>query len=323
LVEPEPKWKFDTYICHGHVVDTSVYYERKRKFETRVSYYPDLQQDSKGFFTMTGRAVIKNDHKEVTGEEILWKQSKEPDNFGEWGPDVRCINHTGDSQLGRGWKKTGSVAHENIVLEDGKSIVFGMMTVNGVGKLYANIFNGEKWGKQDMELASGMSTWRGTDRRMCAVFDKKARILHLAYVDGQGNLFYRKSAPPYDQSTWTTPLKLKPFKTFTVVLSLDTEHEPAHVYLLYGKTHFEDNRDLRNTYGALYLQRFDGVTWSEPALVSEPGTEDNWYPNMNEDVKNGVGIVYLKGSGRTRKGDKPDLDIMFASTGTPIGFERQ
>jgi len=31
----------------------------------------------------------------------------------------------------------------------------------------------------------------------------------------------------------------------------------------------------------------------------------------------GIGILYLKGSGRTRQGKKPPLDIMFASTGPP------
>ncbi|GAF78257.1 unnamed protein product, partial [marine sediment metagenome] len=51
--------------------------------------------------------------------------------------------------------------------------------------------------------------------------------------------------------------------------------------------------------------------------VSEPDTKDNWYPNMNEDVRQGIGILYLRGSGRTRQGEKPPLDIMFASTGSP------
>ena len=74
---------------------------------------------------------------------------------------------------------------------------------------------------------------------------------------------------------------------------------------------------MRNTYGALYLQRFDGPTWSEPVLVSEPDMEDNWYPNMNEDGQDGIGIFCLKGSERTHPGKKPPLDIMFATTGTP------
>ena len=112
-------------------------------------------------------------------------------------------------------------------------------------------------------------------------------------------------------------MQFQPFETFTVVLSLDTSHRPAHVYALFGKTLFEDKKDLRNTYGALYLQRFDRGAWGEPVLVSEPDTEDNWYPNMSEDLRHGIGILYLKGSGRTRPGKKPPLDIMFVSTGSP------
>ena len=46
------------------------------------------------------------------------------------------------------------------------------------------------------------------------------------------------------------------------------------------------------------------------------GHEGKWYPNMNADLADGIGILYLKGSGRSQVG-KPPLDIMFASTGPP------
>ena len=190
------------------------------------------------------------------------------------------------------------------------------MTVNGVGKLYGRLFDGKNWSSEDYELASNMSTWRGTDRRMCAVFDRSSKIIHLAYVDGDGGLWYRNAKSPYHAEDWSSPVKLQPFKTFTAVLSLDTSCKPAHVYLLFGKTIFENENDLRSTYGELYIQRFDGETWSEPILVSEPGTSENWYPNMNEDLCYGIGILYLKGAGKIQKG-KPELDIMFASTGSP------
>ena len=101
-----------------------------------------------------------------------------------------------------------------------------------------------------------------------------------------------------------------------MVLSLDTSHTPAHVYLLFGRTKYQ-GRDRRNTYGELHLQRFDGKAWSKPVLVSEPDTKDNWYPNMNADVRFGIGILYLKGSGRSGQSGKPPLDIIFASTGAP------
>jgi len=319
LVEPEPKWIFDSFICRGTISGVEIQWEESYKLDTRVSYYPDLQQDTNGYFTMTGRAPIRDENHQFIGTEVLWKRSTRPNDISEWGPDVRYINHTSDRPIEgdkNSWKRIGSTAHENLTLEDGKSYAFAMMTVDGVGRLYGNLFDGEKWGAKETEIATGMSTWAGTDRRMCAVFDKSAKVIHLGYVDGDGNLWYRNAKSPYRAEDWSEPVQLQPFKTFTVVLSLDTSHQPAHVYVLFGKTLFE-GKDLRNTYGALYLQRLDGQTWSEPVLVSEPGAEDNWYPNMNADVRHGIGILYLKGSGRTRPGVKPPLDIMFATTGTP------
>jgi hypothetical protein len=317
LVEPAPKWVFDSFICRGVISGNTIEWEPGQKLDTGVAYYPDLHQDSRGHFTMTGRHPIRNDENEVLATEVLWKRSKRPGDISQWDPDIRCINHVGDrGGPGDTWKRVGSTAHENLVLEDGKSYVIAMMTVDGVGKLYGNLFDGEKWGDEDTELASGMSTWAGTDRRMCAVFDKTARTIHLGYVDGLGNLWYRSGKSPYGPGDWSRRRRMQECRTFTVVLSLDTSQRPAHVYVLYGKTLHEDRRDLRNTWGALYLQRFDGRKWSDPVLVSEPGTEDNWYPNMNADVSGGIGVLYLKAL-KTRSGEKPALDIMFTSTGAP------
>jgi hypothetical protein len=318
MVEPAPKWIFDTFICQGTISGKEIQWEKPHKLDTRVSYYPDLKQDTNGYFTMTGRAALRDENNEFIGTEVLWKRSKRPNDISEWGPDVRYIDRRSDRPVDENsWKRIGSTVHENLTLEDGKSYAFAMMTVDGVGRLYGNLHDGEKWMSEETEIATGMSTWAGTDRRMCAVFDRTAKVIHLAYVDGDGDLFYRNIKAPYSADDWSEPLLLQPFKTFTVVLSLDTSHQPNHLYVMFGKTLFEDSKDLRNTYGALYLQRFDGQSWSEPVLVSEPDTEDNWYPNMNADVRHGAGIVYLKGSHRTRPGDKPPLDIMFASTGAP------
>jgi hypothetical protein len=319
LVEPAPKWIFDRFICQGTISGEEIRWGEPYKLDTRVDYYRDLKQDTNGYFTMTGRAPISDENRGITGMEVLWKRSTRPNDISEWEADVRYIDHIGDSSPGdkNAWKRIGSTVHENLVLEDGKSYAFAMMTVDGVGRLYGNLFDGEEWGAEETEIAAGMSSWAGTDRRMCAVFDRTAKVIHLGYVDGDGDLFYRNARTPYRAEDWSEPVQLQPFKAFTVVLSLDTSHQPNHVYVLFGKTLFEDSKDLRNTYGSLHLQRFDGQSWSEPVLVSEPGTEDNWYPNMNEDLRHGIVILYLKGSGRTRPGEKPPLDIMFASTGAP------
>ncbi len=319
LVEPAPAWVVDTFVCRGTVSGQSIRWDAPHKLDTRLGYYPDLKRDSEGRFTMTGRAVVRGEGGEVLGTEVLWKRSLRPGDISDWGADVRCINHTGQVHTSGddSWKVIGSTVHENLALEDGKSYVLSMMTVDGVGKLYGNLFDGQNWGEEDTEVATGMSAWAGTDRRMCAAFDQEARVIHLAYVDAEGGLWYRSAAAPYGADDWSAPVKLQPFETFTAVLSLDTSHQPAHVYVLFGKTLFENKGDLRNTYGALYLQRFDGRSWSDTVLVSEPDTADNWYPNMNADVRRGVGVLYLKGTGPKPPVGKPPLDIMFASTAVP------
>lgn len=315
LVEPAPKWIFDKFVARGSISGKTIAWGKPTKIDTKLSYYNDIRQDTNGHFTMTGRAAQLNDKRELLGTQVLWKRTKRAGEFLEWGPDVQCIRHRGDSGVGKSWTKVGSTAHENLALAGGKSYVFAMMTVDGVGRLYGNLFDGQKWGSEDTELATGMSTWAGTDRRMCAVFDPSAEVIHLAYVSSVGRLFYRRARPPYGPEDFSEPVELQR-RTFTVVLSLDTSRTPAHVYCLFGRTRYQ-GRDRRNTYGELHLQRFDGKVWSDPVLVSEPDTKDNWYPNMNEDVRSGIGVVYLRGSGRTREGQKPPLDIMFVSTGAP------
>ena len=308
LVEGAPAWKFDRFIARGTISGNAIDWEEPVKLDLRLSYYPDLQQDATGHFTMTGRAAIRDEGGGVKGVELLWSRSIRPNDFTDWEPEVRFVPFLGDM--------TASEAHENLALNEGRSYVFGMLSVEGVGKLYGRLFDGGRWAEPVL-LSAKMSLVRGTDRRMSAVFDRAAEVIHLGYVEGDGALWYRTCTSPYRPEDWSEPVRLQPFKTFTVVLSLDTSHRPAHVYLLFGKMLFEDAHDLRNTYGELYLQRFDGESWSEPILVSQPGTEDNWYPNMNEDVSLGLGILYLRGSARTRPGERPPLDIMFASTGVP------
>jgi len=318
LVEPAPKWRFDHFVTKGRIGAEGITWDKPVKLDTRLGYYLDLQRDEAGHFTMTGRTANFTEvdgEREVTSTEVLWKRSKRPDDLSEWGPDVRCIRHVGDSHVGKKWTQVGSTVHENVTLEDGKSYVFGMMTVGGAGKLYGNLYDGTKWGAADTELAGDMSTWPGTDRRMCAVFDRAARVLHLGYVDRDGGLWYRRATPPYGPEDWSAPVRLQPYRCFCAVLALDTSRSPAHVYVLFGRTRYR-GQDRRNTCGEIHLQRFDGRRWSEPVLVSEPGTKDNWYPNMNADVRDGIGVLYLRGSAETR-GKDPPLDILFATPGPP------
>ena len=274
-----------------------------------LGYYPDLHQDSTGRFTVSGRVTRFDDDGRLVGITIEWARSLYPNDITRWGPQQQVIRHISDMK--------SSEVHENIPLEDGKSYLIGMLSVNGEGRLYGNLFDGEKWGAEEVLLAENMSTVRGTDKRMSGVWDPKAKVIHLSYVDHDGQLWYRTCKSPYRPQDWSKPVKLKPFKVFTSVISLDTTKTPTHVWLLYGKTLFE-HPDPRWQSGELYLMRFDGESWSEPVLVSEHGTKYNWYPNMNEDVSRGIGVLYLKGVPENQAAVKhTDFDIMFSSTGAP------
>jgi len=274
-----------------------------------IGYYVDLQQDSTGRFTATGRVPQFDKSRKLTGITIGWARTVRPNDITEWQPQQRVIHHISDMK--------SSEVHENIPLEDGKSYVIAMLSVNGQGRLYGNLFDGRKWGAQDVLLAENMSTVRGTDKRMSAVWDPKAKVIHLAYVDHDNRLWYRTCKSPYRPEDWSKPVRLKPFKVFTCVLSIDTTKSPAHIWLLYGKTLFE-HPDPRWQTGELYITGLDGKSWSEPVLVSEPGTRYNWYPNMNEDASEGIGVLYLKGVPKNQAAIKnTEFDIMFSCTGPP------
>jgi hypothetical protein len=318
LVEGKPVSTFDHFIARGSLSGERIRWEEPCQLETRVAYYPDLKRDARGYFTMTGRAPVRDEAGKVVGTEALWTRSARPNDISEWGPELRFVDHTSDRLTDDdSWKRIGSTVHENLVLENGTSYAFAMMTVGGKGRLYGNLHDGRKWREDETELSTEMSTWSGTDRRFCAVFDPAARVIHLGCVTGDGRLLYRTCRSPYRAEDWSEPVQRQPFETFTVVLGLDTSTTPAQVYLLFGKTLFENQKDLRSTFGELYLQRLVAGAWSDPVLVSEPGTRENWYPNMNEEVGHGVGILYLSGSGGPVQSGKPPLDIMFSSTGAP------
>ena len=251
----------------------------------------------------------RDDDGQPAGITIEWARSLRPNDITEWGPQQQVIHHTSDMK--------SSEVHENIPLEDGQSYVIGMLSVAGEGRLYGNLFDGQKWREQDTLLAENMSTVRGTDKRMSAVWDPHARVIHLSYVDHDSQLWYRTCKSPYRTEDWTAPVKLKPFKVFTNVMSLDASRTPARVYLVYGKTEFEHS-DPRWQSGSLFLMKFDGKSWSHPVIVSAPGSKHNWYPNMNADASQGLGVLYLKGMPENQAAIKEsDFDIMFSSTGPP------
>ncbi len=74
-------------------------------------------------------------------------------------------------------------------------------------------------------------------------------------------------------------------------------------------------KDRRVYMGELYAQRFDGEEWQgEAILVSQPGTIHNWYPSVNQDVRDGLCVIYSRSVDKTNLG--APLAVM-VSVGTP------
>ncbi len=310
------RWDFKHYVSVGQIGGEGVVWGPREEIPLRLSYYPDIQRLADGRFTMTGRAVMHDERGEMAGEEVLWASSA-PGDFLTWGQEVRCFQHLGDPVRER-WATVGSVAHENVALDDGRSYALAMMTSELKGLLLGRLHDGARFVGDDVVLCENMSTWRGTDKRMCACFDQGARTIHCVYVDHDGGLWYRACVEPFGADDRSEAQRIVPEDVFTAVLSLDGSRSPAHVRVLYGETWYENPRDRRQAWGDLHLIRYDGTSWSDPILVSEPGRHENWYPNMVEDVSRGFGILYLKGGQEGPKRDgKRVLEIMFASTGAP------
>ena len=86
-----------------------------------------------------------------------------------------------------------------------------------------------------------------------------------------------------------------------VELSVDTTKTPYHLMITYGLERHV-GKDKRERMGELYVRRFDRNEWQgKPVLISQPGTIHNWYPNVNQDVRNGLAVMY------SRSLDKADL----------------
>jgi hypothetical protein len=323
VLHPEGGKERKIQLLKGTILDNMIEWGPPRYLDSKMSYYHDMRKDGAGHYTITGRAIFDNKDErgsgifrrlfntvtepDITPMIVQCMRSTYPDRIDEWEPPIQCIHHVSNSR--------GSVAHENIPLERGQSYVIGKISVDGEGKLYGNLFDGNQWQDKDVELASGMSTVFGDDRRMSAEYDQNGRKIHLVYVDGKARLWYRTGVYPFDSANWSEPVLLKKFPVFTVVLSLDQSTKPSTMWLVYGKTIFK-HKDVRWESGELYLEKFDGSTHSDPLLVSEPGTEYNWYPNMNEDVSKNIGIMYLKGMTKNQASvNSTTFDIMFFSTG--------
>ena len=93
-MDPAPdKWDFKHYACVGTIGEEAIAWGEPAELPLRLTYYPDTQRDTAGRFTMTGRAVLRDEAGEMAGEEILWARTQEPGDFLNWGTEVRCCQH--------------------------------------------------------------------------------------------------------------------------------------------------------------------------------------------------------------------------------------
>jgi len=255
--------------------------------------YSNLVQDSAGFYWVFSRE---------SGEGIAHR-SRKPNDITKWLPKTVSM------------PIQGRHAMDAAALDAGQLYVVSLLTTDG--KLYGNLFDGERWGDKPIHIAGDVTTVAGDDRRLAIEFDPTNRRLHLAYVDAANILRYRCLRSPYRAQDWQPGLSQAGQKlaagVFTCALSVDSSRSPYGLVITYGLQK-HTGRDKRERTGELYARRFDGNRWQgEPMLVSQPGTIHNWYPNVNRDARHGLCVMYSRSVDNTRLG-KP-LAIMMSVRG--------
>ena len=206
------------------------------------------------------------------------------DDIEEWTPAEVCI------------PIEGRHAMDAAALDDGRLYVASVLTTGG--QLYGNLFDGQRWGQKPTLIADEMTTVAGDDRRLSLEFDPTQRRLHLLYIDATSTLRYRSLDSPYGATNWTPPLSSSGLElisgVFTTALSVDSSGSPYGLIVTYGLEKFA-GEDSRVHTGELFVRRLDGRGWSgAPLRVSEPNTVHNWYPNVNQDTREGLCVLYSR-----------------------------
>jgi hypothetical protein len=179
-----------------------------------------------------------------------------------------------------------------------KQRLYAVSVLTTDGTLYGNLHDGNAWGDNPVLLATDMTTVAGDDRRLAMEFDPTQNQLHLVYVDARNKLRYRYLDSPYRPSDWrpalSTPGSELASEVFTCAMSVDSSKTPYELVIVYGlEKHVGD--DKRQRTGELHARRFDGKKWlGEPMQVSQPDTIYNWYPNVNQDTKDGLCVLYSR-----------------------------
>jgi len=230
-------------------------------------------QDTAGYFWVFTRE----------SQGVVYR-SRQPNDITQWMPETVCIPVSGRHAL------------DAAALEKGKLYAMSMLTTDG--KIYGNLYDGQEWGREGILIADDVTTVAGDDRRLSLEFDLTQKRLHLIYVDANNILRYRYLNSPYRSEDWQPALSNPGLElatgVFTCALSVDASQTPYGLVITYGlEKHL--GRDKRERTGELYARRFDGKEWQGKAiLVSQPGTIHNWYPNVNQDVSDGLCVMYSR-----------------------------
>ena len=254
--------------------------------------YCNLVRDSKGFFwVFTRENQLGTAHR-----------SRAPNDIEFWEPRTTCLPVKGRHTL------------DAAALDGGKLYAVSLLTTDG--KLYGNLYDGNKWGDSPMLIAKDLTTVAGDDRRLAVEFDPTQKRLHLIYVNANNRLRYRQLESPYRLEDWKPALS-KPGadiaeEVFTAALSVDSSSTPYGLVITYGIEKYL-GKDKRRRTGELYARRFDGRYWqTDPVLISEPKTIYNWYPNVNQDASHGLCVLY------SRSIDEDNLGVPLAAMTTLV-----
>ena len=260
-------------IKEGRIEGTSIRWLR----ETNPGFTPDygnLVRDTLGHLWVFTREPRRG----------LAYRSRRPDDISDWSPAMVCI------------PDEGRHAMNAAALDSGKLYAASVLTTSG--RMMGNLYDGERWGTEAVLLSDRMTSVAGDDRRLALEFDPAANRLHLVYIDRESILRYRCLRAPYGSAAWEPGLAEPGCElasgVFTCALSVDSSRKPYGLAITYG-VQKHGGRDKRERTGPLYVRRFDGTDWmGDPVLVSHPGTVHNWYPNVNQDAKDGICVMYSR-----------------------------
>ncbi|MBK5295088.1 MAG: hypothetical protein JJE04_25850 [Acidobacteriia bacterium] len=309
---PNGSTSFDVALADDRVYATHVHYPQGR-YDPSAAYARDPAK--RGEYTSQGR--VKEGL--FRGGQIEWVADRDPGFTPDYCNLVRdsegrlwiftrqdgaavAYGQLDSKDIGK-WTQAevcipiqGRHAMDAAALDRGQLFAASILTTDG--KLYGNLYDGKHWGKEPVLIADDVTRIAGDDRRLSLEFDPTQKLLHLLYIDAASTLRYRSLKAPYGPGKWYPRLSSPGLELgsgiFTSALSADSSRTPYGLIVTYEIEKYT-GKDARVYTGELYARRFDGRRWAgRPLLVSEPDTIMNWYPNVNQDARDGLCVLYSK-----------------------------